>query len=479
MSRARTLAEKIWDSHVVAAKDGDPDLLYIDLHLIHEATSLQAFDGLRETGRKVRRPDLTLAVEDHNVPTDTLIISDPISRMQCERVRENCAEFGIRLFRHGDDQQGIVHVVGPEIGAVQPGMTVICGDSHTSTHGAFGALAFGVGTSDVEHVLASQTLPISRPRTMAVEMVGQLREGVSAKDIMLALIAQIGPNGGTGHLVEYRGEAIRSLSMEARMTLCNLSIEAGARAGMVAPDEVTYRYLAGREHAPSEQDWNEAVEYWETLHTDDGAVFDKTVTMDVSDLTPFVSWGTNPGESVPLGGSVPHPDSFEDPGRRASAMRSLEYMALTPGTPMREIAIDVVFLGSCTNSRIEDLRAAAAVLRGRKVAPGVRMLVVPGSMSVRRYAEQEGLDEVFLAAGAEWRLAGCSMCLGMNSDRLPGTERCASTSNRNFEGRQGPQARTHLVSPVVAAATAVAGRLADPDALSSSAQELQTESPWN
>jgi 3-isopropylmalate/(R)-2-methylmalate dehydratase large subunit len=466
MGKPRTLAEKLWESHVVVGKDDEPDLLYVDLHLVHEATSLQAFDGLRAAGRTVRRPDLTLAVEDHNVPTDTLIISDPISRMQCERVRENCAEFGIRLFRHGDDQQGIVHVVGPEIGAVHPGMTVICGDSHTSTHGAFGALAFGVGTSDVEHVLASQTLPLSRPRTMNVELVGTLREGVGAKDIMLALIAQIGPGGGIGHLIEYRGEAIRSLSMEGRMTLCNLSIEAGARAGMVAPDEVTYRYLAGREHAPSGDAWAEAVAYWETLRTDDAAVFDRAVTLDVSQLTPFVTWGTNPGESVPLSGSVPYSDSFEDPARRASAIRSLEYMALTPGTPMREIEIDTVFLGSCTNSRIEDLRAAAAVLRGRKVAAGVRMLVVPGSMSVRRQAEQERLNEVFLEAGAEWRMAGCSMCLGMNPDRLLGTERCASTSNRNFEGRQGPRARTHLVSPVVAAATAVAGRLAGPDEFS-------------
>ena len=345
MGGPRTLAEKLWESHVVASKDDEPDLLYIDLHLVHEATSLQAFDGLRAAGRRVRRPDLTLAVEDHNVPTDTLVISDPISRMQCERVRENCAEFGIRLFRHGDDRQGIVHVVGPELGAVHPGMTVICGDSHTSTHGAFGALAFGVGTSDVEHVLATQTLPLSRPRTMAVDVVGTLRKGVGAKDIMLALITQIGPNGGTGHLVEYRGEAIRSLSMEARMTLCNLSIEAGARAGMVAPDEVTYRYLAGREYAPSGHAWDDAVAYWETLHTDDDAVFDRSVTLDVSELTPFVSWGTNPGESVPLGGSVPHPDSFDDPVRRASAARSLEYMALAPGTPMREIEIDVVFLG--------------------------------------------------------------------------------------------------------------------------------------
>lgn len=466
MGKPRTLAEKLWESHVVAGgKDGEPDLLYIDLHLVNEASSLQAFDGLRAADRKVRRPDLTLAVEDHNVPTDSLVISDPISKLQVEQIRKNCTEFGIQLLRHGDDQQGIVHVVGPELGAVHPGMTVICGDSHTSTHGAFGALAFGVGTSDVEHVLASQTLPLPRPRTMAVDVVGTLREGVGAKDIMLALITQIGPGGGVSHIIEYRGEAIRGLSMEARMTLCNLSIEAGARAGMIAPDEVTYEYLAGREHAPSGEAWDEAVAYWETLRTDDGAVFDESVTLDVSELTPFVSWGTNPGESVPLGGSVPDPESFDDPVRRASAKRSLEYMALTPGTPMREIEVDIVFLGSCTNSRIEDLRAAAEVLRGHKVAPGVRMLVVPGSMSVRHQAEQEGLGEVFLEAGAEWRFAGCSMCLGMNLDRLPGTERVASTSNRNFEGRQGPRARTHLVSPVVAAATAVAGRLADPDEL--------------
>jgi 3-isopropylmalate/(R)-2-methylmalate dehydratase large subunit len=465
MAAARTLAEKVWDNHVVARQDGEPDLLYIDLHLVHEASSLQAFDGLRAAGRRVRRPDLTLAVEDHNVPTDSLTIADPVSRTQCERLRGNCEEFGIRLFRHGDDRQGIVHVVGPELGAVHPGMTVICGDSHTSTHGAFGAVAFGVGTSDVEHVLATQTLPLTRPRTMAVEVVGALPDGVGAKDVMLALIARLGPNGAAGHLVEYRGAAVRGLSMEARMTLCNLSIEAGARAGLVSPDEVTYRYLAGREYAPTGPDRDEAVAYWQTLPTDDGAVFDRTVSLDVSTLTPFVSWGTNPGESVPLNGSVPDPDSFEDPSRRASAIRSLAYMALAPGTPMRAIEIDTVFLGSCTNSRIEDLRAAAAVLRGHRVAPGVRMLVVPGSMSVRRQAEQEELDEVFLAAGAEWRLAGCSMCLGMNPDRLPGTQRCASTSNRNFEGRQGPRARTHLVSPAIAAATAVTGRLAGPDDL--------------
>ena len=465
MGEPRTLAKKLWESHVVARQDGEPDLIYVDLHLVHEATSLQAFDGLRATGRTVRRPDLTLAVEDHNVPTDTLVISDPISRMQCERLRENCAESGIRLFRHGDDRQGIVHVVGPELGAVHPGMSVICGDSHTSTHGAFGALAFGVGTSDVEHVLATQTLPLTRPRTMAVNVVGEPRDGVGAKDIMLALITQIGPGGGLGHVIEYRGAAIRALSMEGRMTLCNLSIEAGARAGLVGPDEVTYRYLADREYAPSGDAWPAAVAHWETLRTDDGAVFDRIVTLDVAELTPFVSWGTNPGESVPLSGSVPHPESFQDPARRASAVRSLEYMDLMPGTPMRAIEIDTVFLGSCTNSRIEDLRAAAVVLRGRVVAPRVRMLVVPGSMSVRRQAEQERLDDVFRAAGAEWRMAGCSMCLGMNPDRLPGTERCASTSNRNFEGRQGPRARTHLVSPAVAAATAVAGRLAGPDEL--------------
>jgi 3-isopropylmalate/(R)-2-methylmalate dehydratase large subunit len=463
----------------VSAKVDEPDLLYVDLHLIHEATSLQAFDGLRDAGRSVRRSDLTLAVEDHNVPTDSLIISDPISRMQCERLRRNCAEFGIKLFRHGDERQGIVHVVGPEIGAVHPGMTVICGDSHTSTHGAFGALAFGVGTSDVEHVLATQTLSIHRPRTMGIELIGSLRRGVSAKDIMLALISQIGPNGGAGHVFEYFGEAIRLLSMESRMTLCNLSIEAGARAGMVAPDEVTYRYLAGREYAPSGGDWHDALAYWRTLHTDEGAVFDRKMTLDVSDLTPFVSWGTNPGESVSLGGAVPHPDSFEDPKRRASATRSLEYMALTPGTPVRDIRIDVVFLGSCTNSRIEDLRVAASVLRGRNLAPWVRMLVVPGSMSIRRQAEEEGLDRVFLEAGAEWRMAGCSMCLGMNSDRLTGTERCASTSNRNFEGRQGLKARTHLVSPAVAAATAVVGKLADPGVVCGPEAGYQTEDAWN
>ena len=465
-----TLAEKLWHSHVVRAGD-EQDLLYVDLHLTHEATSPQAFDGLKLAGRKVRRPELTLAVEDHNVPTDSLVIKDPVSSLQVATLRRNCAEHGIQLFEMGSQDQGIVHVVGPEIGAVLPGMTVLCGDSHTSSHGAFGALAFGIGTSDVEHVLATQTLSIPRPRTMAVEFVGALPAGVSAKDMVLAMIAQIGTSGGQGHVIEYRGEAVRGLSMEGRMTLCNMSIEAGARAGMIAPDETTLEYLAGRQHAPKGPLWDKAMAYWRTLVTDPGAEFDRVVTVDVSELTPFVTWGTNPGEAVPLHEVVPDPESFDSPERCAGAKRSLEYMGLTPGTPMRELPIDVVFLGSCTNGRIQDLRAAAEVLRGRRVAPNTRMLIVPGSMRVRAQAEREGLDEVFRAAGADWRLAGCSMCLGMNPDQLSGQQRCASTSNRNYEGRQGPKARTHLVSPAVAAATAVAGHLAAPADLDDSGSQ--------
>ena len=458
----RTLAEKVWEQHVVRRAEGEPDLLYIDLHLVHEVTSPQAFDGLRLAGRTVRRPDLTLATEDHNVPTDLLAgpIKDPVSRVQVETLRKNCAEFGIRLHPMGDSGQGIVHVIGPQLGITQPGMTIVCGDSHTSTHGAFGALAFGIGTSEVEHVLATQTLPLPRPRTMAVEVVGTPPAGTTAKDLVLALIAQEGTGGGQGYVVEYRGEAIRALSMEGRMTVCNMSIEWGARAGMIAPDATTYAYLQGRPHAPA--DWDEAVAAWDALRTDDDAVFDRVVTLDASTVTPFVTWGTNPGQGVPLSGTVPTPADLPEGNLRDAAERALQYMALTPGTPMRDIAVDTVFLGSCTNGRMEDLRAAAEILRGRRVAESVRMLVVPGSMLVKQQAEQEGLDRVFTEAGAEWRSAGCSMCLGMNPDTLKPGERSASTSNRNFEGRQGRGGRTHLVSPQVAAATAVVGRLAAP-----------------
>jgi 3-isopropylmalate/(R)-2-methylmalate dehydratase large subunit len=458
----RTLAEKVWEQHVVRRAEGEPDLLYIDLHLVHEVTSPQAFDGLRLAGRTVRRPDLTLATEDHNVPTDLLAgpIKDPVSRVQVETLRKNCAEFGIRLHPMGDSGQGIVHVIGPQLGITQPGMTIVCGDSHTSTHGAFGALAFGIGTSEVEHVLATQTLPLPRPRTMAVEVVGTPPAGTTAKDLVLALIAQEGTGGGQGYVVEYRGEAIRALSMEGRMTVCNMSIEWGARAGMIAPDATTYAYLQGRPHAPA--DWDEAVAAWDALRTDDDAVFDTVVTLDASTVTPFVTWGTNPGQGVPLSGTVPTPADLPEGNLRDAAERALQYMALTPGTPMRDIAVDTVFLGSCTNGRMEDLRAAAEILRGRRVADSVRMLVVPGSMLVKQQAEQEGLDRVFTEAGAEWRSAGCSMCLGMNPDTLKPGERSASTSNRNFEGRQGRGGRTHLVSPQVAAATAVVGRLAAP-----------------
>ncbi|MGE9807922.1 3-isopropylmalate dehydratase large subunit [Janibacter sp. G1551] len=459
---AGTLAEKVWESHVVRQAEGEPDLLYIDLHLLHEVTSPQAFEGLRMAGRPVRRPDLTLATEDHNVPTTPGPITDLTSRTQVETLRSNCAEFGVRLFPMGDVDQGIVHVVGPQLGLTQPGMTIVCGDSHTSTHGAFGALAFGIGTSEVEHVLATQTLPLKPFRTMAINVEGELTEGVTAKDIILAVIAKIGTGGGQGYVLEYRGSAIRALSMEARMTVCNMSIEAGARAGMIAPDDVTFEYVRGREHAPTGADWDAAVAAWRELRTDDDATFDAVVDIDASQLTPFVTWGTNPGQGSPLGDAVPDPELMPDENDKANARRALEYMGLTAGTPLREIAVDTVFVGSCTNGRIEDLRAAAEVLKGRKVADGVRLLVVPGSAKVRLQAEAEGLDAVFEDAGAEWRLAGCSMCLGMNPDQLAPGERAASTSNRNFEGRQGMGGRTHLVSPLVAAATAVRGTLSSP-----------------
>ena len=460
----RTLAEKVWDDHVVRRAEGEPDVLYIDLHLVHEVTSPQAFDGLRASGRPVRRPDLTLATEDHNVPTIDIDkpIADPISAAQVDALRLNCAEFGVPVYSLGHEDQGIVHVVGPQLGLTQPGMTVVCGDSHTSTHGAFGALAFGIGTSEVEHVLATQTLPLKPFKTMAVTVDGELPEGVTAKDIILAVIAEIGTGGGQGYVLEYRGSAIRGLSMEGRMTICNMSIEAGARAGMVAPDETTFAYLKGRPHAPTGADWDAAVAYWSSLKTDEDAVFDAEVVVDAASLSPYVTWGTNPGQGLPLSASVPSPDDAKDEVDRVAIERALEYMDLTPGMPLRDIPVDTVFIGSCTNGRIEDLRAAAAVVRGRKVANGVRMLVVPGSVKVRLQAMDEGLDAVFLEAGAEWREAGCSMCLAMNPDKLAPGERSASTSNRNFEGRQGPGGRTHLVSPTVAAATAVAGHLASP-----------------
>ena len=461
----RTLAEKVWDDHlVVKGENGEPDLIYIDLHLVHEVTSPQAFDGLRAEGRPVRRPDLTIATEDHNTPTLDIDkpIADLTSRTQIETLRRNAAEFGVRLHPLGDREQGIVHVVGPQLGLTMPGITVVCGDSHTSTHGAFGAMAFGIGTSEVEHVLATQTLPLKPFKTMAITVEGELKPGVTAKDIILAVIAKIGTNGGQGYVLEYRGSAIRSLSMEGRMTICNMSIEAGARAGMVAPDETTFEYLKGRPHAPKGKDWDDAVAYWRTLPTDEGAVFDAEVFIDATELEPFVTWGTNPGQGVSLSGVVPSPDDFDDPNERAAAERALEYMDLEPGTPMKEIPVDAVFMGSCTNSRIEDLRAFASIVKGRKKADGVRVMVVPGSARVRLEAEAEGLDKIFEEFGAEWRFAGCSMCLGMNPDRLAPGERCASTSNRNFEGRQGKGGRTHLVSPLVAAATAIRGTLSSP-----------------
>ncbi|GAA4890975.1 3-isopropylmalate dehydratase large subunit [Streptomonospora salina] len=461
---ARTMAEKVWEEHVVRRADGEPDLLYIDLHLVHEVTSPQAFEGLRLAGRRVRRPDLTIATEDHNVPTENILgpIADKVSRTQIETLRKNASDFGVRLFPMGDLDQGIVHVVGPQLGLTQPGTTVVCGDSHTSTHGAFGALAFGIGTSQVEHVLATQTLPMPPFKTMAVTVDGSLPAGVTAKDIILAVIAEIGTGGGQGYVIEYRGRAVRELSMEARMTVCNMSIEAGARAGMIAPDETTFDYVQGRPHAPQGADWDAAVEHWRSLRTDEDAVFDKEVVLDAAALSPFVTWGTNPGQGVQLDSAVPAPEDFADPAERAAAEKALAYMGLEAGTRMRDIGIDTVFLGSCTNGRIEDLRAAAEVIEGRTVADGVRMLVVPGSMRVKEQANAEGLGEVFTAAGAEWREAGCSMCLGMNPDQLQPGERSASTSNRNFEGRQGKGGRTHLVSPLVAAATAVQGTLSSP-----------------
>ncbi|HET7387195.1 MAG TPA: 3-isopropylmalate dehydratase large subunit [Nocardioidaceae bacterium] len=462
-----TLAEKVWDAHVVRSRSGEPDLLYVDLHLVHEVTSPQAFEGLRQAGRRVRRPDLTLATEDHNVPTLDVDkpIADPVSRTQVETMRANAREFGIRLHSLGDVEQGIVHVVGPQLGLTQPGMTIVCGDSHTSTHGAFGALAFGIGTSEVEHVLATQTLPQARPKTMAVTVNGSLPEGVTAKDLVLTLIAHTGTGGGQGYVVEYRGPAVEELSMEARMTLCNMSIEWGAKAGLVAPDQTTFDYIEGRSAAPSGADWDTALAYWKTLVSDSDARFDKEIVLDASQMTPFVTWGTNPGQGVPLGASVPAPEDFTDEGDQIAARKALDYMDLAPGTPMREIRVDTVFVGSCTNGRIEDLRAAAEVVRGRTVAEGTRLLVVPGSTRVRLQAEDEGLDVVFKDAGGEWRGAGCSMCLGMNPDQLQPGERSASTSNRNFEGRQGRGGRTHLVSPLVAAATAITGHLAAPSDL--------------
>jgi 3-isopropylmalate/(R)-2-methylmalate dehydratase large subunit len=450
---------------VVHRAEGEPDLLYVDLHLVHEVTSPQAFDGLRMHGRAVRRPDLTVATMDHNVPTTAGPVTDPISKRQMDALTANADEFGITLYPMGSPGQGIVHVIGPEQGYTQPGLVIVCGDSHTSTHGAFGALAFGIGTSEVEHVLATQTLPQARPGTMAVAMEGDLPAGVSAKDVILGIIARIGTNGGVGHVVEYRGDAIRALSMEGRMTICNMSVEAGARAGMVAPDDTTFAYVEGRPHAPRGAEWERALEDWRSLPTDDGATFDREVTIDAAELRPYVTWGTNPSQSVTIDGAVPDPDAFDDAAKRESAVRALAYMDLAPGTPIREIRPDTIFIGSCTNSRIEDLRVAAGVVAGRRVAAGLRALVVPGSFAVKEQAEREGLDRVFADAGFEWRGAGCSMCLGMNPDILSPGERSASTSNRNFEGRQGRGGRTHLVSPAVAAATAVAGHFCTPEDL--------------
>ena len=465
---AGTLAEKVWADHVVRrGENGEPDLLYIDLHLIHEVTSTQAFDGLRQEGRALRRVDQTLATEDHNTPTVDIDkpIADITSRTQIETLRRNAEKFGVRIHSLGDKDQGIVHVVGPQLGLTMPGITVVCGDSHTSTHGAFGALAFGIGTSEVEHVMATQTLPLTPFKTMAINVEGSLKPGVTAKDIILAVIAKIGTGGGAGYVLEYRGQAIRDLSMEGRMTICNMSIEAGARAGMIAPDQTTFNYVQGRPHAPVGEDWDAAVEHWRTLRSDDDAVFDAEVTIDADQLEPFVTWGTNPGQGLPLSASVPAPEDFAEDNARVAAERALEYMDLVPGTPLKDIKVDTVFMGSCTNGRIEDLRAFAETIRGRTKHPDVRVLVVPGSARVRLQAEQEGLDREFLDFGAEWRQAGCSMCLGMTPDQLTPGERAASTSNRNFEGRQGKGGRTHLVSPVVAAATAVRGTLASPSDL--------------
>ena len=469
MKSPQTLAEKVWNAHVVRKGEGEgesrqPDLIYIDLHLLHEVTSPQAFEGLRLAGRPLRRPDLTIATEDHNTPTLEIDkpIADLTSRTQINTLRENCKEFGVRLHSLGDKEQGIVHVVGPQLGLTQPGMTVVCGDSHTSTHGAFGALAFGIGTSEVEHVMATQSLSLKPFKTMAINVEGTLKPGVTSKDIILAVIAKIGTGGGQGYVLEYRGEAIRSLSMDARMTICNMSIEAGARAGMIVPDETTFEYVKGRPHAPQGADWDAAVEDWKQLKSDEGAQFDAEVFLNADELEPFVTWGTNPGQGVSLSDTVPVPEQFEDENDRKACERALEYMGLTGGTPMKDIRVDTVFLGSCTNSRMEDLRAAAEVIKGREKDPNVRMIVVPGSARVRLEAEAEGLDQIFKDFGAEWRFAGCSMCLGMNPDQLAEGERCASTSNRNFEGRQGKGGRTHLVSPLVAAATAIRGTLSSP-----------------
>jgi len=463
-SKPRTLSEKVWDRHVVRATADEPDLLFIDLHLIHEVTSPQAFDGLRMAGRRIRHPELTVATEDHNVPTTDIDqpIADPVSRTQVETLRANCDEFGVKNYPMGDPGQGIVHVIGPEKGLTLPGMTVVCGDSHTSTHGAFGALAFGIGTSEVEHVLATQTLPQQRPGTLAVTVDGTLPVGSTAKDVVLAIIGRLGTGGGIGSVIEYRGEVIRNLSMEGRMTVCNMSIEAGAKAGLIAPDDTTFEYLAGRPHAPSGADWDAALADWRTLATDEDATFDHEIVLDGSLITPQVSWGTNPGQVMAMDDNIPDPASFDEPSQQESAARALEYMGLTAGTPMREVLVDTVFIGSCTNSRIEDLRAAAEVARGRRVKDGMRTLVVPGSWVVKAQAEAEGLPEVFIEAGFDWREPGCSMCLAMNPDKLTAGERCASTSNRNFEGRQGRGGRTHLVSPAVAAATAIAGTFATP-----------------
>lgn len=459
----RTLLDKVWDDHVVYSAVGEPDLLYIDLHLVHEVTSPQAFDGLRLASRRVRRPDLSLATIDHGVPTTgrEFGITDPLSKQQIDALIANCAEFGITLYGLDDPRQGIVHVIGPEQGITQPGMTIVCGDSHTATHGAFGALAFGIGTSEVEHVLATQTLPQSKPRSMAINVDGDLPTGVTAKDIILGIIARIGTAGATGYIIEYRGSTIGGLSMEGRMTICNMSIEAGARAGMIAPDDTTISYLKGRPRAPRGQDWEEAVAYWKSLQSDEGAAFDHEISIDASDLEPYVSWGTNPGQTLPVTGSIPSPEDFDEPIDRDSTARALEYMGLEAGTPIIGIELDKVFLGSCTNGRIEDLRAAAGVIEGKHVAPNVSAIVVPGSGLVKLQAESEGLDRIFIEAGFEWRDAGCSMCLGMNPDILDPFDRCASTSNRNFEGRQGKDGRTHLVSPEMAAAAAIAGRFVD------------------
>ena len=463
----KTLSEKVWDAHVVRKGEGEPDLLYIDLHLVHEVTSPQAFDGLRLAGRTARRPELTVATADHNVPTADIDkpVADPISRKQLEVLSANCGEFGVTLYPMGSLGQGIVHVIGPEKGLTLPGMTVVCGDSHTATHGAFGALAFGIGTSEVEHVLATQTLPQARPGTMAIEVDGALPAGVSAKDLILAIIGQIGTGGGIGYVVEYRGEAIRALSMEERMTVCNMSIEAGARAGLIAPDETTFNYVRGKEFAPKGAELEEAIAYWRTLPTDPDATFDKVVHIDATSLSPYVSWGTNPSQVAPLAGSVPDPAGFAEPAAREAASRALAYMGLKAGQKISEINVDTVFIGSCTNSRIEDLRTAARVVQGKKVATGLRAMVVPGSHAVKAQAEAEGLDRIFVEAGFDWRQPGCSMCLGMNPDTLRPGERSASTSNRNFEGRQGRGGRTHLVSPAVAAATAIAGHFATPGQL--------------